>query len=456
MDRESLDKIYDTAIIGGGIVGSGLFRDQSINGKSSILIDQSDFNSQTSARSSKMLHGGIRYLENFDFALVFEALFEKNLWLKQAPHLVKESPFYLPVYKESKWPLFFLKIGLMLYDLLSLYKNTPHQTFSKKSTQRILPGIKSEGLRGSGMYFDAIVDDAKLGMDCIFDALQNSDCDAINYHKVIETNKVDDIFRVDLECTLTSSKKSIYAKNIIIATGPFIDQTMKELQYDWTPVIMASKGSHLWLKKKSLQISKPMVLQTKDQRIIFVIPQRNAILVGTTEVPLDKDNTYTDMKASKEEIDYLLSEVNTYFPDSEVTNEDIINTFAGVRPLVKDGHSSSKISRKHKTYKLEEHIYAITGGKYTTFRKMAQELNQQIFKDNDWNYDKTLSLKEFKATSIVKDINETVLTKDLLDTICKKELVRTKEDLIQRRLSILEIDQVLNIDNKTLLENYNL
>lgn len=132
---------FDTIIIGGGIVGSGIFRDQSLHNKKVLLLDQGDFSSQTSQGSSKMLHGGIRYLENLDFALVFEALKEKNLWLKLTPHIAKEVPFYLPVYKESKWPLILTKVGLFIYDLLSLFKNSPHKAFNKEQTVKHIPGL---------------------------------------------------------------------------------------------------------------------------------------------------------------------------------------------------------------------------------------------------------------------------------------------------------------------------
>jgi len=438
MDREKLDfeHTYDVAIIGGGIVGSGLFREQALNNRSSVIIDQSDFNSQTSAGSSKMLHGGIRYLENFDFFLVFEALFEKNLWLKLAPHITKEIPFYLPVYKTSKWPLFLMKIGLFLYDLLSLFKNTPHKTLNKIKTLRTLPGLNEDGLRGCGMYFDAIVDDCKLGLECIYDGLLNKKCHALNYQEVIKLEKINDIYSLTLKDTLRNTTSLIKAKNVIIATGPFTDQTMKKLDIPWSPVIQASKGSHLWLKKNSLSLKNAMVLQTNDGRIIFVIPQRNSILVGTTEVPLSKDDNFKDIKPTQEEITYLLSEINNYFPEADVTEDDILASFAAVRPLVIDGHKSSKISRKHKTFNPDENLYVITGGKYTTFRKMAQELNSKLFKHMNWEYDKNLTLQPLKRTSVIEDPNDIKITKTHLSQITKDELVRTKEDLLERRLSL--------------------
>lgn len=437
VDRKKLDnEHFQIAIIGGGIVGSGLFRDQALHGVKSVLIEQADFNSQTSAGSSKMLHGGIRYLENFDFALVFEALKEKNLWLKKAPHATKEIPFYLPVYKESKWPLIFVRIGLFLYDLLSLFQNSPHKSFNKAQTAKLLKGLKTEGLRGSGMYYDGIVDDHKLGLDCIYDALNNKSCQALNYTKLMRFEKVDSKFNLYLKDTLDGNEFKITADHIQFATGPFTDIAMKELNVPWTPIILPSKGTHLWLRNDALRIDKAMVLQTADGRVIFVIPQRGSILVGTTEIPISEYDPILDIKPSEEEVDYLLNELRNYFPDETIDRSCILSTFCAVRPLVKTGESSSKVSRNHKIYKLEEHAYVIAGGKYTTFRKMAEDLNKKSFKDLGLIYKKNLSKSDFKTTSVVKnpltdDINQTMLQK-----IVETEMVRTREDLIKRRLSL--------------------
>ena len=153
---------YHTVIIGGGIVGAGIFRDLSLHNSDTLLIEKGDFSSQTSSKSSKMLHGGIRYLENFDFKLVFEALHEKNLWLKLAPHLCYEQGFFLPIHKNSKRPLWMIKIGLFLYDLLSQFKNRPHKMFSKDEIIQKFPQINPEGLSGGGLYYDGVMDDFKI------------------------------------------------------------------------------------------------------------------------------------------------------------------------------------------------------------------------------------------------------------------------------------------------------
>lgn len=436
-DLENNQHIYDSIIIGGGIVGAGLFREQALHNLDVLILDQADFNSQTSQGSSKMLHGGIRYLEQLDFFLVFEALKEKNIWLKLTPHIAKEMPLYLPVYKHSKWPKFALKMGLLLYDILSLFQNTPHKMFSKIKTLEIFPSLKSKDLKGSGMYYDGVVDDAKLGLECIYDALTSTRAKALNYKKVVNVHKNDQkIFEVQTLDTLTSKRETFYAKVIQFATGPFTDKIMKDLNISWDPVLLPSKGSHLWLKKDALNIKNSMVLQTKDGRIIFVIPSRESILVGTTEVSLKEDEELLNIKPSKEEIQYLLDCVNEYFPSENVTHEDILSSFAAVRPLVKDGTSRGKTSRKHKIFSPMENMYVIVGGKYTTFRKMAEDLNKKVFKKLNIRHDKSLTLRPLQKKSVITSAFETQINKENIEEIMKNELVRTKEDLLVRRLSV--------------------
>jgi glycerol-3-phosphate dehydrogenase len=437
LKKQSNENHYDIIIVGGGIVGAGLFREQALHGLKVLLLDQADFNSQTSQGSSKMLHGGIRYLENMDFSLVFEALREKNLWLKLTPHITKEVPFYLPIYKESKWPLMFMRVGLFLYDLLSLFKNSPHRILNYKQTIKEMPGIKTQGLVGAGLYYDGIVDDAKLGLECIYDGLNNKKCKALNYQEVTSITKNEyDQHTVEFQDTLNKNKSKATSQFVIMATGPFTDQAMSNLSIPWSPVILPSKGAHLWLEENSLPITEAMVLQTKDQRIIFVIPQRHSILVGTTEIPIDPKTPMLNIKPSQEEIQYLLDVVNEYFPESNVKHENILSSFAAVRPLVKAKNSSSKTSRNHKVFNPQKNLYVLVGGKYTTFRKMAQDLNKKIFKQLNIEHDKSLTLQPLRATSIVENPFDKKISLDDLKLILRNENVRTREDLLNRRLSL--------------------
>jgi len=453
---------HENVIIGAGIVGAGIFRDLSLHSENVLMVEKFDFASQTSQGSSKMLHGGIRYLENLDFFLVFEALREKKLWLKMAPHIAKEAHFYLPVYKESKWPyLFLLRIGLFIYNLLSLFKNPPYQILNRKKTIAALPDIKQEGLRGAGVYWDGIVDDSKLAIDCILDALaRNPNATALNYTELIKVERKNENYSLSLLNTITNEIKDVTCKNLIFATGPFIDQVMQKLDIAWDGIILPSKGSHLWVKRDSLPIESPMVLQTKDNRIIFVIPQRNAILVGTTEVPLETDDNFFNITPLQSEIDYLIHALNEYFPKSDISKEHILSTFAAVRPLVKcnSKDSSGKTSRKHMVYTPQENMWVIAGGKYTTFRVMAQDICKRVLKKNGKTYHKKLSLTPLTKTSLVKDIFEDsssgTITEEVLERVFQEEMPANYQDFLTRRLSIPSIEQLDNDELKAKIEKY--
>lgn len=428
-------------IIGGGIVGSGILRDLALHGVDTLLIDKKDFNSQTSSKSSKMLHGGIRYLETMDFALVSEALHEKNLWLKLTPHLVKEKKFLMPAFDNSKFPLWMLWCGVKLYDLLSGFQNKRSHVLSKKKTLALLKGLSSEKLTGACVYYDSVVDDAKLGLECIYDALLEPNAMAMNYTEVLEIKEGLRGHLVKLQNTLTKEIFEIECQEIIFATGPFTDRLIPKLNLPWEEKMLLSKGSHLWLKKESLGIGEEaMVIQTKEGRVIFVIPERDAILIGTTEVPLSKNDELFDLKASEEEIDYLLFWVNQYFPDSTVTKEHIIATFAGVRPLVKEfgvkdlGHTS----REHLLYHIRPNIHAIMGGKYTTFRVMAQEITELIVKRLGKKYNKKKTLQALRQRSLVDTFSHMEISPKTIDDIYEKEFAKTSEDVIQRRLSLFD------------------
>ena len=444
MAPKNIKNHYEYVIIGGGIVGAGILRDLSLHKQDVLLIEKEDFSSQTSGGSSKMLHGGIRYLENFDFPLVFEALKEKNIWLDLASHISEERTFYLPVFQESKWPLFFTRIGLFIYDLLSLFKNSPYKVLNAKNTTKALPGIRQIGLKGSALYSDGVIDDSKLVFDLIFDSISRGS-QALNYHELTSVQKENNnTYTLVIKNRKKNEEHKVSTSNLIFALGPFTDQVMHKLDIPWDDIILPSKGSHLWLSSDSLEIKDALVIQTKDGRVIFVIPQRNSILVGTTEVELSKDDNLANLKPSQEEIDYLLESVNSYFPSSNIDETHIIASYSAVRPLVRSGASASKTSRHHKIVEPMENLFVIAGGKYTTFRVMAQDICKKVLKNNNISYDSKLSLQPFKKKSIVFDINKQNISKELLQRIIKEELVFNKEDFLKRRLSLYSIEQAQN------------
>lgn len=435
-----MNSSYDVVIVGGGINGCGLLRDLALNGVKALLVDKGDYSAQTSQASSKMLHGGIRYLENFDFSLVAEALEEKNLWLKLTPHLCFEREFYLPLYKYSKYAPWMLRSGLILYDFLSHFQNRPHDMLDKEDTIKKLPSLDPKDLRGSGKYYDGVVDDAKLTLECLYDALLEPQVEALSYHEVTHTIQKTDGYEVVIKGMKTGQEQKVQAKFVVFTTGPFTDQLLPKLGIPWQPQLVPSKGIHLWLKEGSIDVKGSVVLTTKDNRVVFVIPQRGAILVGTTETKVDQN--IFNIKATTEDVNYLMGVLRQYFPHAELKEDSIISTFAGVRPLAKEeGHTDAlgKVSRHHKIYRPTSHTYVMIGGKYTTFRKMTQELAQEIVPRLGLRYKPNLTLNPLRQHSVMPTFGERPkLTLDMVKKIIKTERVTTFEDLVKRRLSILE------------------
>ena len=439
--KTPLKNHYKTVVVGGGIVGAGIFRDLVMNGVETLLVDAGDFSSQTSERSSKMLHGGIRYLENMDFPLVFEALHEKNLWLKLTPHLTREVPFYLPVYKNAKRPLWMIKIGLYLYDLLSNFKNSPYSMKSKNECLKDIPGLNPEGLTGAGVYYDGIMDDAKITLEVIYDGLAEKNAHARNHTKVTNVRKINNKTTLTLKDTLTEEEHNIVTDYVVYALGPFTDTFLKQYSfYNWHDVLLPSKGSHIWISAKDLPLTHPIVMTPQDEygdRVIFVIPHGEKILVGTTEVKNNDDLFH--VHPTEEEIHYLIKNLNIYFPKISLTKDNIIGSFAGIRPLVKENNAGSnlgKTSREHKVFQPSSDTYVIAGGKYTTFRVMGREITQKICHHfgKSFNRDKTESA--LRRPSVIGPFNWKLPTEMELIEICQREMPKTFDDLVIRRLSV--------------------
>ncbi|HXH30209.1 MAG TPA: glycerol-3-phosphate dehydrogenase/oxidase [Bacteriovoracaceae bacterium] len=431
---------YEVVIVGGGINGCGLIRDLALNGVKTLLIEKGDFSSQTSQSSSKMLHGGIRYLETYDFGLVEEALEEKNLWLKLTPHLCFEREFYLPLYDYSKYKPWMLKSGLLLYDFLSHFQNQPHGMLDARHTLEKIPSLNPRGLLGAGKYFDGVVDDAKLTLECLYDALLEPCASALSYHNVSATKKVADGYEVTYTSTFTGQTSTVKTKFLVFTTGPFTDTLLPKLHIPWTPQLLTSKGIHLWLKDGAIKASGSVVLTTKDNRVVFVIPQRGSVLVGTTETPVDQE--IFNITATEADVSYLLGILKEYFPESNLSRSSIISTYAGVRPLVreeKQKESRGKASRFHKVFRPDSHTYVMLGGKYTTFRKMNQEIAREVVPRLGKRYAPNLTMNGLRQRSIMPTFGtRPALNIEMVKKIISVERVTTFEDLVKRRLSLLE------------------
>ncbi len=343
-----------------------------------------------------MLHGGIRYLETYDFDLVKEALEEKNLWLQLAPEYCHEEMFTFPIYKDSPRPLIMLRAGLFLYDLLSHWQNSPHKVYSPKEVLALHPHLKKEGLVGAGLYADAVVDDKGLGIACVEDALLHPNQHVSENTELLALEPQGDSWQARVKVHATQKEELIIAKELIFCLGPFTDQVLSKIPcIPWHPILLPSRGSHLWVSNDKLKSKSPLVLQDRGNRIVFVIPHEDKTLIGTTEE--EAPNNFFDLEISQSEEQYLIDLVNSYYPESKLTKDDIIGSFAGVRPLVREENeiNRGKTARYHKVYWPYSNASVIVGGKYTTFRRMVQESVRQIVLKRSLTYDSNLSASPF-------------------------------------------------------------
>ena len=363
---------FDLLIIGGGITGAGAARDAATRGMKVALIEAKDFAIGTSSRSSKLIHGGIRYLENMEFGLVFEALSERRLLFDLAPHLVHPLRFVLPLYKGGRVGMFKMGLGMWLYDALSMFEAPEmHERLNSAESLERLPSLQKKDLLGSYVYSDAYMDDDRLVLETLRAAAQKSAL-AANYVKAkdaeFKNGKV-----VSVGCTDETNGKSfrIRAKHTISTTGPWTDLVASELLGQWHKILRPSKGVHLTFDRKRLPLHQAVVMAA-EKRIVFGIPRHEMIIIGTTDT--DYSGNPYDVQTSEEDVRYLLDVAARYFPGANLTAKDIISSYAGVRPLVDDGaETESKTSREHVIINDPRGVTFVAGGKYTTYRLMAEQ-----------------------------------------------------------------------------------
>ena len=374
---ESTDStVYDVAVIGGGITGAGIARDAAIRGLSVALIEKDDLAAGTSSRSSKLVHGGLRYLENYEFGLVFESVSERALLRRLAPHLVSPIPFLFPGFADDRVPLWMMAAGVTLYDVLSLGRAYRlHRRYSKRATLQREPGLRGDRLRGALVYYDCATDDSRLTL-----ATATS---AHDHGAHIFTRLRADALRASrgtveaVDCTdlLSGKGRSIRAHVVIAAVGPWTDDFLDGIGIHRSPLLRPTKGVHFVVDRKRLPVSHAVVMTGQDDgRILFAIPWGNRTYVGTTDTDFDGD--LDNLHATAEDVDYLLEVVNRDFPDAHLQVEDVISTWTGIRPLVTDeeAESASSVSREHTIATQENGLIVIAGGKLTTYRRMAAEV----------------------------------------------------------------------------------
>lgn len=368
----------DVLVVGGGVTGAGIALDAATRGLRVGIVEAQDWASGTSSRSSKLVHGGLRYLQMLDFNLVHEALTERDLLLSElAPHLVRPVPFLYPL-KHHVWERFYVGSGIALYDALaSLSKRRRatrfHKHVSHSELGRVFPDMRPDVAVGAIQYWDAQVDDARLVVTLVrtaaaYGALAASRTQVVEMTR--DGERVTGAVVVDLE---SGEQHTIKAKAVINATGVWTEDTEALAGTDGGLRVLASKGIHIVVPRSRIRGERGLILQT-EKSVLFVIPWQRYWIIGTTDTPYTEDPVHP--VATAEDIDYVLERANAVLKDP-LTRDDIIGTYAGLRPLLqpgtKEGTSSAKVSREHTTASPTPGLVVIAGGKLTTYRVMAKD-----------------------------------------------------------------------------------
>ena len=359
---------YDLAVVGGGITGAGVAYDAIRRGLSVALFEQQDFGVGASTATSKLAHGGLRYLEKLQFKLVAESLNERNFLLNSAPHLVKPLQFYVPLYKQSKWKPWQLSIGLKIYDLLQIESVLPrHEMLQVKRLETDVPWLKTTDMIGCGSYFDAQMDDHRL----IIETLLMAEAEGAiikNYSKVANIDEISKGVTFDVESRYSTHSYS--ASSMVLATGAWNNSLSNR------SIVKPSKGIHIVLPDMDLSAAL-LLLTPQDDRVFFIMPWEGRTLVGTTETP--DDGCYSAPNVLSGEAQYLLDALNHYSNNRQWQLSDIQSAFCGYRPLISTSEKSLSMQTREESYDwVKSGILAVSGGKYTTYRQMAKKAVNKI------------------------------------------------------------------------------
>jgi glycerol-3-phosphate dehydrogenase len=369
--------IWDMIIIGGGATGLGVAVDAASRGYKTLLLEQSDFAKGTSSRSTKLVHGGVRYLAQGNIGLVREALQERGILFNNAPHLVRNENFIIPNY--SWWNGIFYSVGLSVYDLLAGKRSFGRsRLISRSEVIRRIPNILQKDLKSGVLYHDGQFDDARLAISIALTALEQG-ATLLNYFRVLglkkEGNKINAVIAKDSESDTTYNLR---AKTVINATGVFVDEVLIMDAPEAGPIVRPSQGVHLVFDKSFLGPHDALMIpKTKDGRVLFAIPWHDRTLIGTTDTPLDAHQL--EPKALEEEVQFILDSAGSYLTRTP-KRKDVLSVFAGLRPLAAtqgDNQKTKEISRSHKLIVSQSGLITITGGKWTTYRKMAEDVVDQ-------------------------------------------------------------------------------
>lgn len=423
---------FDILVIGGGINGCAIARDAALRGAKAALIEKKDFAAAASGKTTKLIHGGIRYLEQFNFKLVYEALHERQVLLSTAPQLVRPLEFIIPVYKNDPRSLLKIKTGVTIYDLMAGKNNLRcHRSLKKNELISLERNIDPVNLKGGVIYCDAQMDDVRLCLDNAISAYNSGCCIANKVEVTGFIKEKERIVGVQAQDLLTKESFSISASIVVNATGAWSNSTIRMDEPKARSITRPTKGVHIIYRK--LPHERAILLSNhKDKRIFFVIPWRNFTLIGTTDT--DFNGSLDEVYASADEVEYLLDETRRIFPGEKIDKNGIITTYASLRPLVNtEGRPAWQVTREHLIRESASGLISVVGGKYTTYRHLAEQVvdialrkfSGRIFKE---------CITASTGPSLAQQKREDL--RDSVEYFVKEEMANTLIDLLVRRLQL--------------------
>jgi glycerol-3-phosphate dehydrogenase len=424
--------IFDTVVIGGGIVGAGVARDASMRGLRVALVDRHDFAFGTSSRSSRLIHGGLRYLEQGRVRLVREASVEKMRLQKIVPHLTQPLGFVFPAYRGEGRPLWQLGVGVKLYDLLCGGRNLkPSRRLGLAETQELAPQLSAERLVGAVLYYDGLTNDARLVLDTLRSAARHG-ATVSNYTRLTHASRRGEFWHCEIRDELTGRAATVRSRSVVNATGPWAEAIPHSAVN-----LRLSKGIHLVVDRKRLSTREAVVI-TEGKRLLFVLPWGERTIIGTTDT--DYEGAPEAVRVGPEDVRYVLDTVARFFPSAGLQESDVISSWAGLRPLVANADGTpSDVSREHQILSPQPGWWDITGGKLTTYRLMAEQSGDRLVKalrrgqSHSRTADEPLLLE--KHESEFSSIVPGACTRAAVEHYVRREWAHHLDDVLVRRSS---------------------